>query len=212
MKINKKLLILTTLMIFLPILFGLLNWNELPEQIPTHWGIDGTPDGYSSKVFAVFVLPAILALIHIVCCFGYKLDPKSHNYSDKLFAVVLWLCPAISIICSYMTYAYALGNEVNVPQITTSLMGFVFVIVGNYMPKVKQNYTMGIKLPWTLNDEDNWYKTHRLAGTVWLLSGIITVICSFLGLYAVILIVMMLAILIPTIYSYMLYKKQEKSK
>ena len=212
MKVSKKLLIVTTLLILLPILFGVFMWNELPEQIATHWNIEGIPDGYSSKTFAVFGLPSFIAICHILCVFGHKLDPKRANYSDKLFAFVLWLCPIISIVFGYVTYAHALGYSVNVPQIATILMGFVFIIIGNYMPKVKQNYTLGIKLPWTLNNETNWYKTHKLAGWVWILSGIATLICSLFNFYAIILFVMLIAIFVPTIYSYLLYRKQEKSK
>jgi uncharacterized membrane protein len=211
MKISKKLLIITTLFILLPILFGVLNWNKLPDSIATHWNLEGVPDGYSSKPFTVFGLPFIMAIIQIICFFAHKLDPKRANYSDKLFIFVLWLCPALSIILSYVTYAHALGYEVNVPKIITMLMGFVFIIVGNYMPKVKQNYTLGIKLPWTLNDETNWYKTHKLAGWLWMLSGILTMICSFLNFYIIILIVMIVSVLIPTIYSYLIYKQNKNT-
>ena len=212
MKVNKKLFIVTTLLILLPILFGILKWNELPDMIATHWNVEGIPDGYSSKTFAVFVLPLILVTVHLLCTFGSKMDPKRENYSDKLFAIVLWICPILSNILGYVTYANVLGYEVNVPKIATLLMGFAFVIIGNYMPKVKQNYTMGIKLPWTLNDETNWYKTHKLAGWVWMLSGIATLICSLFNFYAIILFVMLIAMFVPTIYSYLLYRKQEKSK
>lgn len=212
MKISKKLLIITTLLILLPILFGILKWNELPDMIATHWNLEGIPDGYSSKTFAVFGLPSIIAICHILCAFGHKLDPKRENYSDKLFIFILWLCPILSVILSYVTYAHALGHNVDVSKIITMLMGFVFIIVGNYLPKVKQNYTLGIKLPWTLNDETNWYKTHKLAGWVWMLSGIATLICSLFNFYAIILFVMLIAIFVPTIYSYLLYRKQEKSK
>lgn len=212
MKVSKKLLIITTLLILLPILFGILKWNELPDMIATHWNVEGIPDGYSSKTFAVFVLPLILVTVHLLCTFGSKMDPKRENYSDKLFTIVLWICPILSNILGYVTYANALGYEVNMPKITTLLMGFTFIIVGNYMPKVKQNYTLGIKLPWTLNNETNWYKTHKLAGWVWMLSGITTLICSLFNFYAIILFVMLIAIFVPTIYSYLLYRKQEKSK
>jgi len=212
MKINKKLLVVTTIFILLPILFGVFKWNELPDMIAIHWNLEGIPDGYSSKAFAVFGLPSIMAAFHILCAFGHKLDPKRENYSDKLFIFILWLCPTLSIVLSYATYAHALGYDVNVSKIVTMLMGFVFIIVGNYMPKVKQNYTMGIKIPWTLNDETNWYKTHKLAGWVWMLSGIITIICSLMNFYTIIFVVMLVSVFVPTIYSYMLYKKQEKSK
>ena len=212
MKVNKKLLIVTTLLILLPILFGILKWNELPDMIATHWNVEGIPDGYSSKTFAVFVLPLILVAVHLLCTFCSKMDPKRENYSDKLFTIVLWICPILSNILGCVTYTNALGYEVNVPKIATILMGFAFVIIGNYMPKVKQNYTMGIKLPWTLNDETNWYKTHKLAGWVWMLSGIATLICSLFNFYVIILFVMLIAMFVPIIYSYLLYKKQEKSK
>ena len=212
MKINKKMFILSIFLIFLPVVYGLLHWHELPDLIPTHWGLNGTPDGYSSKEFAVFGLPAVLALVHTLCCFGPKLDPKSKNYSDKLFSVVFWTCPVISIFCNFLVYAYTMGKDIDIPQLTCALCGVAFVIIGNYMPKVKQNYTMGIKLPWTLESEDNWYKTHKLAGIIGVLGGMLLIICAFLEIYTPIIVIMLLAVLIPTIYSYAIYKELKNEK
>ena len=144
MKINKKLLVVTTIFILLPILFGVLKWNELPDMIATHWNLEGIPDGYSSKAFAVFGLPSIMAICHLLCAFGHKLDPKSENYSDKLFVFILWLCPILSVILSYVTYAHALGHNVDVSKIVTILMGFVFIIVG-----ITTNVAFSLSIPFS---------------------------------------------------------------
>ena len=97
-KIDKKTLIITTLVNLIPIIVGLLIWDKLPDTIPTHFGMDGTPNGWSSKAFTVFGIPLILAFSHLLCVGITSQDPKYDNMSDKLFGLILWMIPAISIL------------------------------------------------------------------------------------------------------------------
>lgn len=212
MKINKKLLIITSIIILLPILFGIWQWDVLPNEIATHWNINNEPDRYSSKAFAVFGLPIIMLLIHLLCIFGTRYDPKRENHSDKILNIVLWICPIISIIMSIIIYAAALKINVNVGMITTIMMGFIFSWIGNYLPKCKQNYTIGIKIPWTLNDETNWYKTHKLAGVLWSIIGFVTIVCGMLEAYLIIIGLIILAIIIPVAYSFTLSNSKKKKE
>ena len=213
-KKNKGKLILTSIIILIPIVIGLILWNKLPEKLPTHWNAEGVVDGWSSKGFAVFGLPAILFGFHWLCLLGSNADPKNKNYSEKLLQLVFWICPVISILFGVISYGTALGMEFKVDKIMLILVGVVFIVIGNYMPKCKQNYTMGIKLPWTLNDEENWNKTHRMAGKLWVITGFLVMLCILAPtsvMVVIFIITLFVAVMIPTAYSYLLYRNKRES-
>jgi uncharacterized membrane protein len=107
-------------------------------------------------------------------------------------------------------YATALGHKVSVEIIMPLFIGALVVVIGNYLPKCKQSYTMGIKLPWTLNDEENWNKTHRLAGFLWVICGVVMMATAFLGEFWLFFVLLIPMTIIPTVYSYSLYKKKMK--
>ena len=210
---NKKKLILTSIVILIPVLLGLILWNKLPDKVPTHWNSVGEVDGWSSKVFAVFGLPGFLFVIHWVCILVTTADPKIKNIQGKMLSFVFWICPVISLIVVPLCYAAALGMEWKVEKIMPILVGVMFLIVGNYLPKCEQSYTMGIKLPWTLNDEENWNRTHRLGGKLWVACGIIMILGIFLpteAIFVTLLVVIGLAVLVPAIYSYRLFREKAK--
>ncbi|MBR2041348.1 MAG: SdpI family protein [Oscillospiraceae bacterium] len=206
MKLNKKLLVITTIIILLPIIIGLIFWEQLPAEMATHWGTDNEPDGWTSKIFTVFGIPAVIAVLHIVCLLVTYADPKKSNIGQKAMGIVYWILPATSIAVMSATYAYALGMEVNIGMICCLLMGIIFIALGNYLPKAKLNYTFGYKIPWTLNSDENWNKTHRLAGWLMVICGFAFIINAFI-LSKYIFVVCFAVAIIPIIYSYILYKK-----
>ncbi len=208
MKNEKKTLLLTSLVCLLPIIAGAVLYKRLPETMATHWDMSGTPNGWSSRAFAVFGLPCILLAVNLLVPFLLRADPKHKNMSPALIAVAVWTVPCVSLLGSGVTLARGLGYGVPVERIVPCLLGLLFVIIGNYLPKTKQSYTMGIKLPWTLNSEENWDRTHRLAGFLWVLGGLVFIVMSFFGLnMAVFMIVTLVMVLVPTVYSYLLYRK-----
>lgn len=210
LKKNKGTLIVTTIVLLIPILIGLLLWNRLPDQIPTHWDINGETDGWSSKLFAVFGLPGILLALHWVCVLASCADPGSKHYHPKMIRLVLWICPVIGLVIGALIYSTALGYTLSVEIIMPLLVGLMFIIVGNLLPKCRLSYTMGIKLPWTLANEENWNKTHRFGGKVWVIGGIITMATAFIGSFWILLAVLVVMMAVPTVYSYQLYRKQRK--
>ena len=188
-------------------LAGLLLWDRLPAQIPTHWNAAGEIDGWSSKAFVVFGLSGILLAVQWLCSLGSLADPKKENHPKKVVHLVLWIIPVLSVVLYTITYMSALGMAVRMEVVMPVLVGLLLTIVGNYMPKCKQNYTIGIKLPWTLNSEENWNKTHRLAGWVWTIGGILIMLCSLWGGGLVALGVTLALVIVPVAYSYILYRK-----
>ena len=209
-----KTVIITTLITLLPIAIGLILWDRLPDTIATHWGADGEANGWSDKVHAVFFLPCMLAVIHLIAAAVVLADPKRKNIHRKPMMLTLWIVPVISLITNGSTYVIALGADLNMSVFLCLVIGIVFILLGNYMPKLQQNYTVGIKVPWTLNSEENWNRTHRLAGKMFVLGGIIIAVSGFISTFAgdsaVFLVMVAIAIiccLIPAGYSFWLFKK-----
>jgi len=209
----KGSLIITSLLNLLPIGAGLILWEDLPEKMPMHWGINGEVDNWGSKAVAVFVMPLILFAAQWLCFFASGLDPKRRNLNPKVLSIVLGIIPGINLAIHAGLYLYALGYEVDMVPIVCALMGVLFILIGNYLPKCKQSYTMGIKLPWTLHDEENWNATHRLGGKLWVCGGVLTIVCGFLppvAAFIVLMVVVAVMVAVPTIYSYRLYKKKNQ--
>lgn len=206
----KWTLIFTSILILLPIAIGMLLWNMLPEQMPVHWGVTGEVDGWAHKSFTIFGLPIILLGLHWLCVLGTVITTKTDTIKGKLLTFVLWICPLLSLLLESLTYAVSLGYKVNVPFVIILVMGVIMIIVGNYLPKVKRNPVLGIKLPWTINSDENWYRTHRLGGFVFVLGGVIILATAFLQNSIIFLATILLIVIIPTVYSYIYYCKYEK--
>ncbi len=206
-KKNLKILILTSIMILLPIIAGVILWDKLPEQLPIHWNISGEVDKWCGKAFAVIAMPLLMLAIHWICLAITFSDPKNHGNSGKILHITFWIIPVINLALSAFTYSAAMGNAIKTELFASLLLGFIFIVTGNYMPKCRQSYTIGIKLPWTLNSEENWNKTHRAAGGVWVLAGIVTMIAGFFSLVPLMIAALAVAALFPVIYSYILYRK-----
>jgi len=178
----------------------------------THWNVNGEVDGWSSKAFAVFGLPAFLLVVHLICVFATGADPKNRQVSNKMYTLVLWICPVVSLLCGVLTYGHALGYKIEVNTILPLFVGIVFILIGNYMPKTTRNYTMGIKVPWTLNSDENWNKTHRFAGMLWVAGGVLVLIASFLKAIILLPVIIIVCAVLPMVYSYVYYKKYECGK
>ena len=208
MKADKKTLIITTLICLLPAAVGAAVYSRLPETMTTHWGLDGTPDGWSSRAFTVFGLPALLAGLNLLMYLGLNADPKRQNMNSTLRTIALWTPAVVSVLAGGATIAWGLGYELRIDLVIPVLMGLLFVIIGNYLPKTKQSYTMGIRLPWTLHSEENWNRTHRLAGFLWVLGGVAFIVMSFVGWsMAAFFAILAVMVAVPTAYSYVLYRK-----
>ena len=208
----KWTMLTTSLLILLPIVAGVILWDKLPEKIPCHWGINGEVDGWASKPMAVFLLPCILLGVQWLCFLATGLDPKRRNIPPKVMGIVLSIIPSLNLVLHVLVYLYAFDYKVDVAVTLSVLFGVMFVIIGNYLPKCKQSYTLGIKLPWTLHDEENWNATHRLAGKLWVAGGLLTMLCALLPAVATFIVMMVILLVmcaVPTVYSYLYYKKHK---
>ena len=209
-KINKKLVLFTSILILLPSLVGCVFWNQLPEEIPTHFNLLGQADGYNHKMSAIFGLPALMLLMHWLILFLMIKDPKSSNISSKIQLLIYWIIPFVSCLSMISIFGESLGYPMMSGLLAQIFMGVVMIVIGNYLPKTRRNYIIGIRLPWTLENDENWSKTHRLAGKIWVLGGLLLFLNAFVQLYVywVFFLTFFLVVLIPSIYSYQLSKSE----
>ena len=200
------------LMVLLPFLYLIFIWNDLPETVPTHWNGLGEIDGYSNKTALIWIPFIFPLLIYILLTIVPKIDPKNKinamgkKYDQLKFILILFMT-ALALFILYSSNSQSATN----PNILFVLLGMLFAILGNYMKTLKPNYFIGIKTPWTLENETVWKKTHILGGKVWLIGGLAIVFFSMvlsnsINLIFFISTTLLLAI-IPIIYSYLEFKK-----
>lgn len=204
---HKKMILLTSIITLFSIFIGLLLWNQLPDSLATHWGINNEPNGYASKTFAVFGLPLIMLLGHAVSVIAMNIDPKVKNISEKVYFVILWIIPLLSLFICNVLYGYNLGFQLDMGFLCGLMIGVFYLILGNFIPKVKPNYTIGFRISWALCDPENWYRTHRFGGKCMVIGGIIMIVTApFQNMWILIALILVPCIL-PVIYSYLYYRK-----
>ena len=207
MKKSEKIsTVISFIVILLPLLAGLLLWDKLPDELPIHYNYKGEADNFASKAVAVFGLPLFVFALQAVCLFvSAKIEKKT-----QAFSAVLLICPAVSLMMGAAVYAESFGFDLDIGTVIIFVTGVLFSIIGNVLPKISRNKTAGIKLPWTLKNDVVWNKTHRLGGFVWFFGGIVLAICAFLPPLVRIIsvsVIFAVMILVPTVYSYTIYKK-----
>lgn len=197
---NKWSLIITSAVILLPIAAGLILWNDLPDVIAVHFDVNNEPNGWAGKAFTVFGLPLCLLALHWICIIATALDKKNKNNSPKMLALLFWVCPVMGLLVSALTYAYAMGVRLAAGFIVLTAMGLLFIALGNYLPKCQPSHTIGVRIPWTLNDPENWRRTHRVAGWSFCIGGVLLIATAFLESW-VSLLFLLAAALAPIVYS-----------
>ena len=212
-KEEKIELLLTTVVCLIPVIAGIILYPRLPDQIATHWDSQGNVNGMSSKLVGAIIFPAILVVVNLIFPILLRVDPKYENMNGKLKTLTHWIIPIIEMVCSGITLAAGLGMETHVEAVGPMVLGVLLVLIGNYLPKTKQSYTMGIKLPWTLSSEENWNHTHRMAGFLWVAGGLILIICGVLPRKVIpVLAIMIIIVIVPCAYSYLYYRKELQGK
>jgi len=213
---HKITLLITSAVILLPMLFGLILWPELPQEMAVHWNAGGVSDGWGGKAFVVFSLPLFLLAMHWLCVFFTAIDPRNKNQDRKVVGLVLWIVPIVSLFMGVVIYSHALGMKISISTVVFLLLGLLFVVIGNYLPKSTRNYSIGIKVAWALDDDANWQATHRFAGRLYVIIGALLILCAFFPqawmpwISMVMLVMMLVMAVVPVIYSYLYYKKHKE--
>ena len=209
LKANKRTLIVASVVTLLPILIGIYFWQQLPDVMATHVGTDSQANGYSSKAVAVFGFPLLCLAVLWIGAVVTANDPRKQNISPKLFTLGLWIAPLVSWLAAATIYYTNLGRAADVSFIGGLFMGALLIVIGNYLPKARQNYTIGIKLAWTLANEENWNRTHRMAGVLWIVGGVLLIALTLCRASSGWFVAVVAAIaVIPCGYSFWLHAKK----
>lgn len=200
------------IMFIIPITLGMIYYNQLPNEMAVHFNSQNVADSFAPKWFALFGIPVFLILIHGFSIFTVQNDPKKSGHSKVVKGMLYWLIPLLAIIMEIAFIAYGLGKAFNITTYVLAGVGVLTMILGNYLPKSRQNYSVGIKLPWTLSSEENWNKTHRMAGKLWIVSGALITLLAILGYPNILLLIVFIMVIVPCIYSYTLYRNIKSDK
>ncbi|PKM88504.1 MAG: hypothetical protein CVU87_07370 [Firmicutes bacterium HGW-Firmicutes-12] len=203
------------ILILATLAFGIYLYPQLPDKIPTHWNIQGEVDGWSGKTFGVFFFPLLNLILYPLMIILPRIDPRRQNYLhfSKAYTVIRITLHSFFAIIYVITLLVALGYPLEISFIVKFFVSLLFAVLGNYMGKIKHNYFVGIKTPWTLANEEVWVKTHRLAAPLWVAAGILGMFLSFFpqvwasyimfGSFIVIGVV-------PMVFSYLFYRQLVK--
>lgn len=202
-----KTLIITTLLCLAPMFLGIIVYRSLPERIPSHFDFNGNVTGDMNKNGMVFLMPLLFAAVNVFCHFSINVDPKRRNAPPAMKFLLKWLISALACLAVPMSLLKGLQIDVSITHVIMLFLGFLCIICGDYMPKCRQNYTVAIKTPWTLNSEENWKKTHHMAGYLWMGAGALMLLGTFFANPIVSLGVPLALGIVPAVYSYLLYRK-----
>ncbi|QWU15488.1 Uncharacterized membrane protein [Paenibacillus sophorae] len=192
--------------------FALVNYHRLPAQLPSHIGISGEFDGFQSKGSAILLFGGLGVLLPVLMQITRPLDPKKERYAkfENAYAMIRLAISLIFDSALAASVLYGLGVSLPTSRIAIAVLGAAFIVIGNYMPQVKDNYFLGVKTPWTLASPEVWRRTHRLTGVLWLAAGVIIIISAFLPgkWFAFTMIAaLLLAVVFPYVYSWADYRR-----
>lgn len=199
---SKWKIIVSMITIAMTAMVGIFLWDQLPEQIAVHFNVNNEPDSFMSKAAAIFGIPAGLMAIQLLCLLDTHIQMKKYGKNRKILPYIIWLVPAIAMFVMGSIIMFSLDIKFNLTLFVTVFLGVLFVILGNVMPKVTQNMIFGIRIYWTLKNEDNWFHTHRVGGFVFVIGGILLIFSSLLNNVYVTAGLVLATAIIPVVYSW----------
>lgn len=201
-------------LIAVALIAGLILWNQLPEQMASHWNIYDQADGYVSRFWGVFLMPFVTLGMFVLFIIVPNIDPLKANIVQfrEAFNVFIALIVAFMLYIHGLTLAWNLGHQnYRMSFIMLPFMGFLFIAIGYLLKKAKRNFFIGIRTPWTLSSDSVWDKTHQLGSVLFMVSGAITIIGGLLGgliAFWLTFVPLIGSTLFLVIYSYVLYRNE----
>ncbi|HEY6091679.1 MAG TPA: SdpI family protein [Gemmatimonadales bacterium] len=190
---------------------------QLPPRVATHWNLQGTPDGFSGRGWAIAIVPIMLVIMTVIFNVLPKVDPRRENYQKFLSsywlianAVIVFL-----LVAHGMILAAGMGMSIKIDRLMPLGVGLLFVFLGNYLTRVEPNWFVGIRTPWTLSSDAVWRKTHRTGGLLMVLGGVVLAISAFLprpAFLALFVVTIIVVAVIPMVQSYVLWKREQHDR
>lgn len=214
MKTKKELPVIA--LVLLPFGYLAMIWNQLPQQVPMHFNLQGEVDRYGDRTELLsipFLLPFLTYVIFLVVPY---IDPKKQiqKMGSKYQSLKFSLTGIMSLLALYILYS-AKNQSLASGNLVFLVIGLLYLVLGNYFKTIKPNYFIGIRTPWTLESESVWKQTHGWAGKLWFVGGLLVIICSLLleenrNFQAFMAITLILAV-VPMGHSYLLHRKEKES-
>lgn len=207
--------IILWIIVLIPLVYLTLAWSDLPERVPVHFNLKGEADGWAGKTALVFIVAGTTALLNLILLAVPHIDPKRKlNYMGSKYHQLRFILITFMAALAIFLIHNALTPDTFRLNILFMLLGGLFIALGNYFQAVKPNYFIGIRTPWTLESEQVWRKTHRLGGILWIAGGLLLVSLALLpdsGWQQLLFIgIIVLTVLIPTVYSYVEYRRERR--
>ena len=196
---------------------SLAVFHRLPDPIAVHWDLAGTPNGWMPRAVGAFISPVLLIVTWGVLRGAPLIDPRRENYKrfDGAYDTVVAASLVLLFLMHLVLLATGLGYAVPIVRIAPALMGALFVVVGNVMPRARSNFMFGIRTPWTLSNDRVWARTHRLAGYTMTVAGLAMILSAFLAspaiLGAIIVTAIVAAVVAPAVYSYLTFRRENRT-
>lgn len=201
------------LLLILPFIASAYLWNDLPDEVPTHFNLQGEADDWGPKWVNAIMIPGIALATYLSLIFIPFIDPKKRIESrQKPIAAIRIVLSLFFVFMYVFVMAESLGTDINFSIYLQIGIGLLFLALGNYMQSIKQNYFIGVKTPWTLESEEVWKRTHRLTAKVWTVGGLVMMISPLtisnpILYWTIFSIVVSVLVLVPVIYSYVIFQK-----
>ncbi len=165
-----KIFTITGIVCLLPIPLGLLLWNKMPDTMAIHFNIYGEADNFASKGFVVFGLPLLMVALQAFCCFVNDINAHKYGNRIKLETVTKWIIPCLSVILQIVTFGYSLGWEMDIRKVVSCIVGVMFLVTGNYLPKFDHVKNFNA-------DTEKARKINRFIGYETIIMGLLFLIC-----------------------------------
>jgi uncharacterized membrane protein len=206
--------VILAIIAFVPVMAALLLYDRLPARMAIHFGLGGQPNGYQDKFTFVVIFGLLTLILPFLIKVLQQIDPRRDHYT-KFRRAFEWFRFAITIFQSGIfgiVIAFNIGVPINIQTITSIGIGLLFIVIGNYLGQVRSNYFIGIRTPWTLAHDEVWRRTHRLAGPLWMIAGLVNIASAFMpGTWALWVSGVMIGcvVIVPILYSYLAFRKMQ---
>ncbi|WP_225561731.1 SdpI family protein [Rhodanobacter sp. DHB23] len=200
--------------VFVAIAVGVAVWlyPQMPARVATHWGVGGQPNGYSPRFWAAAMWPLLIAALAVLTVTLPRISPKRFEMESfaGVYGVLMLVIQGVMLVLGVTAMLAGAGHAVPMATIAPLGVGVLLIVLGNYMGKLRRNFFVGIRTPWTLASEAAWERTHRLAGWVYVLAGAAMVVLGLIGAMAGwMLAAVVVVLLIPHVCSYFIYRRLE---
>lgn len=217
LKLSFKSEVLNIILLLVSIVASFWFYTHMPETVPIHWGITGEADGFGSKTFAAFFFPALILGIYLLLLLAPYFDPNKERYAEfaKEYSYIRGILTFFFTYVYFMASLAGVGYQINIAKAVSIGLALMFMVLGNYLGKIKPNWFVGIRTPWTLSSEDVWNKTHRFGGKLFFISGLLLLLGLFFPapwLFVMLMVLVFICAIGSIVYSYILFRAEKEAK